>query len=70
VKRVGLTLVTAWVFFFATVAILFAFPKPTLAVFGRHYFHLFPIVLLLASVLCGIACIYRAGMKRGAGSPG
>lgn len=64
-KRVGLILALAWLFLFAPVAILFAFPKPTLAVLGRRYFHLFPIFLVLASFAHALAFVYRVGMKRG-----
>jgi hypothetical protein len=59
-----LILIGSWVFLLLSVAILFIAPKPTLAVLGPQYFHLFPFFLLLTTAGYLAVRLYRWGMKR------
>lgn len=59
-------LVAGWVAFFGIVALLFAFPKAVGEILApvAGFFALPPAVMLVATLLYGIVCVYRAGMEK------
>jgi hypothetical protein len=65
VKTFARILLSGWALLFATVLLIFIFPKPASRLLHGFapYIQIVPLLLLIGSAIYGLTRIYRAGMK-------